>query len=279
MKVAITGANSRIGQITRRLFFESGHEVFSLVRNPVNLSDRKFDLSQPVPPDLLLSMDLLVHIGWDRSRNYEESIAINRIGGLRLFDACAQTGTLPILLSTMSVHASLSKYGMTKSILEDRALELSGRVVRSGLIWGDELSGFLLTIERIAKIPILRPQLRPDPDLYHSEVNTLAECIVMVSLSRDSPTVISAIAKDSVKLSELMMAMRSKHGIKIPVPAEIVHKASEKLERLGLKLPFNSDSISGILENVNEDEILMSRLRGIDFSGSDKFLEWVKSTR
>ena len=279
MKIALTGASSRIGQTIRSLFNELGHEVFSLVRNPVNESDKKFDLSQPTPPDLLHSMDLLVHIGWDRSRNYEESIEINRTGGLKLLDACAQTGTLPILLSTMSVHASLSKYGMTKLILENRVLELSGRVVRSGLIWGDELSGFLLTIERIAKIPIFRPQLRPDPDLYHSEVNTLAECITVVSLSRDSPTVISAIAKDSVKLNELMMAMGSKHGIKMPVPAKIVHKASEKLERLGLKLPFNSDSISGILENVNEDEILMSRLRGIDFPSSDKFLEWVKSTR
>lgn len=279
MKIALTGASSRIGQTIRSLFKELGHEVFSLVRNPLNESDRKFDLSQSTPPDLLHSMDLLVHIGWDRSRNYEESIAINRIGGLKLLDACAATGTLPVLLSTMSVHASSSKYGMTKSILEDRTLELSGRVVRSGLIWGDELSGFLLTIERIAKIPIIRPQLLPDPDLYHSEVNTLAECIAMVSLSRESPTVISAVAKDSVKLRELMNAMGSKHGIKMPVPVKIVHKASERLERLGLKLPFNSDSISGILENINEEESAKSRPRGIDFPGSDKFLEWVKSTR
>lgn len=277
MKVAITGASSRIGQTTRRLFIESGHEVFSLVRNRVNESDKKFDLSQPVPPDLLRSMDLLVHVGWDRSRNYEESVEINRIGGLNLLDACAAAGTLPVLLSTMSVHASSSKYGMTKSILENRVLELSGRVVRSGLIWGDELSGFLLTIERIAKIPIFRPQLRPDPDLYHSEVNTLAECITMVSLSGDSPTVTSAIAKDSVKLSVLMIAMGSKHGIKMPVPAKIVHKASERLERLGLKLPFNSDSISGILENINEEEIAKSRPSGIDFPDSSKFLSWASS--
>ena len=277
MKVAITGASSRIGQTTRRLFIESGHEVFSLVRNPANESDKKFDLSQPTPPELLHSMDLLVHIGWDRSRNYEESIAINRIGGLQLLDACAASGTLPVLLSTMSVHASSSKYGKTKSILEDRALELSGRVVRSGLIWGDELSGFLLTIERIAKIPIFRPHLRPDPDLYHSEVNTLAECIAMVSLSHDSPVVTSAIARDSVKLSELTMAMGSAHGIKIPVSVKMVHKASERLERLGLKLPFNSDSISGILEKINEEEIAQSRPRGIEFPDSSKFLSWASS--
>jgi dTDP-4-dehydrorhamnose reductase len=277
MKIALTGASSRIGQTIRSLFKELGHEVFSLVRNPVNESDKKFDLSQPTPPNLLHSMDLLVHIGWDRSRNYEESIAINRIGGLKLLDACAATGTLPVLLSTMSVHASSSKYGMTKSILEDRTLELSGRVVRSGLIWGDELSGFLLTIERIAKIPIIRPQLLPDPDLYHSEVNTLAECIAMVSLSGESPTVISAVAKDLVKLSELMMAMGSKHGIKMPVPVKMVHKASERLERLGLKLPFNSDSISGILENINEAEIAKFRPRAIEFPDSSKFLAWASS--
>ena len=277
MKIALTGASSRIGQTIRSLFKELGHEVFSLVRNPVNESDKKFDLSQPTPPDLLLSMDLLVHIGWDRSRNYEESIEINRTGGLKLLDACAQTGTLPILLSTMSVHASSSKYGMTKSILEDRTLELSGRVVRSGLIWGDELSGFLLTIERIAKIPIFRPQLQPDPDLYHSEVNTLAKCVAMVSLSHDSPVVTSAIARDSVKLSELTLAMGSAHGIKIPVSVKMVHKASERLERLGLKLPFNSDSISGILENINEEEIAKSRPRGIEFPDSSKFLSWASS--
>lgn len=274
MKVAITGASSRIGQTVRKLFREAGHEVFSLVRNPMSQNDRKFDLSAPVSPDLLRSMDLLIHIGWDRSRNYEESLVINRVGGLRLFDTCAETGTLPVLLSTMSIHAPLSKYGKTKTLLEKRVLELSGRVIRSGLIWGDELSGFLLTIERLAKIPIIKPQLRPDPDLYHSEVNSLAECIAMVALSGDSASVTSAIARDSIKLSELMSAMGSERGVKIPVSAKIVYKVAERLERLGMKLPFNSDSISGILEGITDVEISKSRLNSIEFPGSGEFLNW-----
>ena len=275
MKVAITGASSRIGKTVKKLFFEAGHEVFALVRTPMSQADKKFDLSAPVSPDLLRSIDLLIHIGWDRSRNYEESLVINRVGGLRLFDACAETGTLPVLLSTMSVHAPLSKYGVTKSLLEKRVLELSGQVIRSGLIWGDELSGFLLTIERLAKIPIIKPQLRPDPDLYHSEVNTLAECIVMVALSSDSASVTSAIARDSIKLSELMSAMGSKRGVKVPVSAKMVYKAAERLERLGIKLPFNSDSISGILEGIADIEISKTRLNSIDFPGSGEFLNWV----
>ena len=274
MKVAITGASSRIGKTVKNLFFEAGHEVTALVRNPKSQNEIKFDLSAPISPELLKSMDLLIHIGWDRSRNYEESLVINRIGGLRLFDACAKTGTLPVLLSTMSVHAPLSEYGKTKSLLEKRVLELSGRVIRSGLIWGDELSGFLLTIERLAKIPIIKPQLRPDPDLYHSEVNTLAECIVMVALSSDNASVTSAIAKDSIKLSELMSAMGSERGVKIPVSAKIVYKAAERLERLGMNLPFNSDSISGILEGIADIEISKSRLDGVTFPDSKEFLNW-----
>ena len=274
MKVAITGASSRIGKTVKKLFFEAGHEVIALVRNPISQNEIKFDLSAPVSPDLLRSIDLLIHIGWDRSRNYKESLVINRVGGLRLFDACAETGTLPVLLSTMSVHAPLSKYGKTKSLLEKRVSELSGRVIRSGLIWGDELSGFLLTIERLAKIPILKPQLRPDPDLYHSEVNTLAECIVTVALSSDSASVTSAIARDSIKLSELMFAMGSERGVKIPVSAKMVYKAAERLERLGMKLPFNSDSISGILEGIADVEISKSRPNSIDFPGSGEFLNW-----
>ena len=275
MKVAITGASSRIGRTVRKLFFEAGHEVIALVRNPMSQNEIKFDLSAPISPELLKSMDLLIHIGWDRSRNYEESLVINRVGGLRLFDACAETGTLPVLLSTMSVHAPLSESGETKSLLEKRVLELSGQVIRSGLIWGDELSGFLLTIERLAKIPIIKPQLRPDPDLYHSEVNTLAECIVMVALSSDSASVTSAIARDSIKLSELMSAMGSKRGVKVPVSAKMVYKAAERLERLGIKLPFNSDSISGILEGIADIEISKTRLNSIDFPGSGEFLNWV----
>jgi len=274
VKVAITGASSRIGKTVKKLFFEAGHEVVSLVRNPMSQNETKFDLSAPISPELFKSMDLLIHIGWDRSRNYEESLVINRVGGLRLFDACAETGTLPVLLSTMSVHAPLSEYGKTKSLLEKRVLELSGRVIRSGLIWGDELSGFLLTIERLAKIPIIKPHLRPDPDLYHSEVNTLAECIVMVALSNDSASVTSAIARDSIKLSELMSAMGSERGVKIPVSAKMVYKVAERLERLGMKLPFNSDSISGILEGIADVEISKTRLNSIDFPGSGEFLNW-----
>ncbi len=274
MKVAITGASSSIGKTVKKLFVEAGHEVTDLVRNPIMQNEVKFDLSAPISPELLKSMNLLIHIGWDRSRNYKESLVINRNGGLRLFDACAETGTLPVLLSTISVHAPLSEYGKTKSLLEKRALELSGRVIRSGLIWGVELSGFLLTIGRLAKIPILKPQLRPDPDIYHSEVNALAKCIVMVALSSDSASVTSAIARDSIKLSELMSAMGSKHRVKIPVSAKMVYKVAERLERLGLKLPFNSDSISGILEGIADDEISNSRPNNFDFPGSGEFLNW-----
>ncbi len=274
MKVAITGASSCIGKAVKNLFFAAGHEITALVRNPMSHNEKKFDLSELLLPELLKSMDLLIHIGWDQSRNYEESLVVNRVGGLRLFDACAETGTLPVLLSTMSVNAPSSKYGKTKALLEDRVLELSGRVIRSGLIWGDELSGFLLTIERLSRIPIFKPQLRPDPNLYHSEVNTLAECIVMVALSNDSASITSAIARDSIKLSELMSALGSKRGVKIPVSAKMVYKVAERLERLGIKLPFNSDSISGILEGIADVEISKNRLNSIDFPGSGEFLNW-----
>lgn len=274
MKVAITGASSCIGKTVKNLFFAAGHQVISLVRNPMSHNEIKFDLSAPLSPGLLKSMDLLIHIGWDRSRNYEESLTINRVGGLRLFDACAETGTLPVLLSTMSVHAPLSKYGKTKSILEKRVIEMSGRVIRSGLIWGGSLSGFLLTIERLSRIPIFKPQLRPDPYLYHSEVNALAECIATVALSRDSASITSAIAMDSIKLSELMSALGSKRGVKIQVSAKIVYKAAERIERLGMKLPFNADSISGILERNADVEMSKSRLNDLDFPGSGPFLNW-----
>ena len=274
MKVAITGASSRIGKTVRDLYIEAGHEVISLVRNPLIDNEIEFDLSARVSLKLLKEMDLLIHIGWDRSRNYEESLEINRVGGLRLFDACAKTNTLPVLLSTMSVHAPLSKYGRTKLLLEKRVLELSGRVIRSGLIWGEVPSGFLLTIERLAKIPVFQPHLRPDPSLYHSEVNALAKCIAVVSLSSDSALVTSAISSDSLKLSELMSAMRSKRGVKIPVPAKIVYIAAEKLERLGMKLPFNSDSIGGIFEGIPDVEISNTRYEGIDFPSSSDLLNW-----
>ena len=277
MKIAITGANSRIGQTVQKVFYQAGHEVIALVRNPVNKSDMQFDLSIPVSPEQLKSFDLLIHIGWDRSRNYQESLNVNRIGGLNLLNACASAGIVPVLLSTMSVHAPMSEYGKTKRILENRVLELSGRIIRSGLIWGDQLSGFLITVDRIASIPIIKPQLRPDPHLFHSEINALANCIVQISLSKSSPALISAIAKDYVKLSALMSAMGKSRGFAIGVSAQVTHKVSRRLERLGINLPFNSDSISGILGSVTDDEISKSRQEDIEFPDSERFLTWATS--
>jgi len=274
MRIAITGANSRIGQSVKIIFSEAGHEVISLVRQPITKNEINFDLSLPVHSAILESIDIVIHIAWDRSRNYQHSLNVNRMGGLNLLDACAKAGAKPVLLSTMSVHAPLSEYGKTKALLEDRVLELAGQVVRSGLIWGQEISGFLSTVNRIAKIPLINPCLRPDPDLFHSEVTILAQWIMQVSLSNNKSQVTSAIAKESVKLSSLIDAMRVSKGLKIGVSTKAVHRVVRRLEALGMKLPFNSDSIGGILEGFTFDEVDQSTLEDNEFPNSQKFLEW-----
>ena len=100
---------------------------------------------------------------------------------------------------------------------------------------------------------------------------------MQISLSKSSPALISAIAKDYVKLSALMSAMGKSRGFAIGVSAQVTHKVSRRLERLGINLPFNSDSISGILGSVTDDEISKSRQEDIEFPDSERFLTWATS--
>ena len=98
----------------------------------------------------------------------------------------------------------------------------------------------------------------------------------MVALSSDSASITSAVARDFIKLSELMFAMGSECGVKIPASARIVDAEVERLERFGLKLPFNSDSISGILEGIADIEISKSRPDVAILPGSKNFLKWAR---
>ena len=277
MKFAITGASSLIGKKVMNLLTDSGHDVFCLVREPRNSREIKFDLSLSFDSKLLRTFDLLIHIGWDKSRDFQHSLKINRDGGRDLLDACKKNGVLPVLLSTMSVHSQSSGYGGIKLALEEQTLELSGRVIRAGLIWGAELSGFLETLYRLSNLPLIQPILHPDPKFFHSEINSLAEAIVSASLSRRSQPIISATSRQTIFLSELMFAMRKSYGLRFNLSSKTVYKLSKRSEHLGLKLPFNSDSISGILETLNFDNVSETFQRETEFPNSKMFLSWASN--
>ena len=144
MIVGVTGATSRIGELTIGAVRAAGHHPVAFVRNPRNSDERKLDLKEPIAESILEGIDALIHVAWSWDSSPGWRSDPNRIGGAELARACVSSGVRPVLLSTYSVFAaSSSAYGAAKRDVESEFIAAHGVALRAGLIWGGTPSGMV----------------------------------------------------------------------------------------------------------------------------------------
>lgn len=247
MKIAVTGASSGVGRAVIDAVVAAGHEPIPLGRHPSTLGEsaRKYDVERPISADLLSGTSAVIHLAW----SWGEDQSTNVRAGDSLAAAAADEGARMVLLSTFSTFsAATSAYGAAKLQVESAARSTGGSSLRSGLIWGgDQLSGMLATLSRLARLPAFSPRLLPDPLMYLTDRTPLAQELVAAAVDDRLPSTLLAASPDPVRLSTVMNELRRGRGrIVIPAPIAAVQVFSRAATALRIPLPFRPDSLASL---------------------------------
>jgi len=258
---AITGANGLIGRAACSRFQAIGWKVIALVRHsglsPAGCETRAFALGEPLEPDVLTGVDVLVHAAYDFSLHaWSDICRINAVGSDYLFDAAARAGVKrQIFVSSMAAfEGSRSKYGLCKLAAEDAARIRGGVIIRPGLIHGGPNIGLAAQIASLAKrLPVVPMIGSGRYVLYTCHIDDLCELLVHIALAERLPHgVITAANASPVTLRMLIEQAKSdgKPPLIIPIPWRLLAAALRLAEVAGVRVGFRSDSVISIV-NAN----------------------------
>ena len=195
---AITGATSEIGKALSDQLMKRGISYYALSRRPVDGSFQQFALGDECK--LLEGTRFVVHLAWDRG---PQASSLNVPGTHEVCRTAEHIGAKVILLSSVAVARPSSAYALQKLRCEQLVLESGGSVIRAGLVWGNRLSGVLLSLCRLAHFGV---RLKPaDIQMQHSEVNALAN--VLIESSRTRQELIGGYSPESLPLSEVLQCL------------------------------------------------------------------------
>ncbi|MCU1489450.1 MAG: NAD-dependent epimerase/dehydratase [Acidimicrobiaceae bacterium] len=252
--VAITGASGYLGGLLAQRFAKEGDTVRPLVRTPGSSTGaRRFVLGEAPEPGLLADVDVLVHCAYDLALVEETPIWRVNVDGTRLLLDEAVAAGVPrvIVLSSMSAYAGTEqRYGRAKLAIEADALARGAVVVRPGLIYGRSPGGMAGTLQRLARLPIV-PVLGGGARQYLAHEDDLADAVVALSRAAVAPGGPVGVANPrAVPFAEVLagLAPAGRRLRFLPVPPALVLTVLRSGERLGIALPFRSDSLLGLIK-------------------------------
>jgi nucleoside-diphosphate-sugar epimerase len=270
MKVGITGAGGYVGSHFAAWIANHGHDVVPLTR------ERGFRLGEPLPPDLVTGLDVVIHAAYDFSATGWDKIhRANVLGSLALLDAAMAAGVSQFVFisSLAAFHGCQSLYGKGKIEVEEAVLRRGGCVVRPGTIYGGKGGGLFQSVSRlVAKAPVV-----PLPGGGHQalflvhidDLSALVETMIRVPLG-DGRRLIMAAYPESVEFKEVLLQLARQQGLKrvfLPVPSALMLLPLQAAEAIiGPRLPVRSDSLVSLLNpNPTPDFTLPEPLAGVRF--------------
>jgi NADH dehydrogenase len=253
---AITGANGFVGQAVTRYFQAQGWKIVALIRRshlaPPGCETRAFTLGEPVAPDLLAGIDVLVHTAYDFSaRSWADICRVNVVGSEYVFDAGMRAGVkCQIFISSMAAFEGCrSLYGLGKLAAEDAACIRGGVIVRPGMIYSECNGGLAAQIEAIARkfplVPMIGTGRYP---LYTCHLKDLCALIAYVAQMEKPPReILTAASPSPVTLRALVEGAKGSAARCIPIPWRLLVAVLRLAEALGTRLAFRSDSVVSLV--------------------------------
>ena len=253
--VAVTGASGYLGSRFADRFAGAGWEVLRLVRSPRpdHPGDRRYDLAEEIGPDLLRSVDVLIHAAYDLTATRREEIwRVNVEGSRRLFEAAGRAGVgRIILISSMSAYEGTTQvYGRAKLAVESATLAAGGCAARVGLVYGEGAGGMAGTLRNLSRLPLL-PLVGGRAGQYPVREADVIEAVMALATTADlRPEVLGVAGPDPVAFRTLLEAFGAEHGRRprfVPVPWHPLYWLLRAVERSPLTLPFRADSLLGLV--------------------------------
>lgn len=265
MKIALTGASGYVGSRIADCLRAQGHEVLSLSRRACPEPWHSYSLGDDPSQLPWTGVDALIHAACDFTPlNWNETLDRNVKPGLSLFGAAKAAGVDRLLfISSMSAFDGCqSHYGKAKLEIEKHVLSLGAAVIRPGLVWGHQTGGVMGAMETlVAKFPIIPTLSGPGnlPQyLVHEEDLTSLVSHVASAESFLAGTILSVMHPESLSLLEILTIIARRENLTrsfLPVHWRFAMIALKSAEALGIRLPFRSDSLVGLVHGNPNPEI------------------------
>ena len=286
MLIGITGASSAFGHAVSRYLAASGHSVQRLVRVPAGVGDRSYDIHGLSLRNVIVGLDAVVHLAWERGRDPILSNRANIVSTERLAAACRDLDIRFIQISSTSViQHSVSQYGAAKLAAEEITCNYGGVVLRPGLVWGDEMSGspIFRQLVTVANMPMILPLLRPDPLLFHTDISTFCQLLAAIMTERIpiGPRV-CAFANEQLKLSDILRTLRTRRRLMtVSLPTARSIYLLRLLNRHRWSTKVKAESLEFALSIARSDGAPSCSFSGStsSFADNNHFLAWLAHVR
>lgn len=258
--VGITGANGYLGGALGASLRSHGVDVVRYRRSAPSSDEdnvRYFELGRRPEPGTFEGVTCLVHTAWDlRETNPRRNWECNVEGSKRLLESALDEGVQRfIFMSSMSAYfGTRQNYGIAKLAVERAVLECQQIVVRPGLVYGGTPGGMVLTLSKLARLPVI-PVFRK-ARLFTAHIDDLVAAVEALVLLTGVPSGALGLANEtSTPFPALMRTLASEVGSKsptVPVPWHPLLLALRAVEKIGVPLPVRSDSLLGLVRGPED---------------------------
>jgi dTDP-4-dehydrorhamnose reductase len=276
MKIGVTGASSGIGTAVVRMCHKSEYEVVEFTRAVNKPNQRHFDLASDDFDFEVTDLDAMVHLGWDRKLDKHSGLQVSVAASKALIDKCQASSVKMVFLSSISANPeSESAYGRSKYVVEEHAKKNGFGVVRSGVIWGGQLSGFIEILLKISNLPLINFSIIPDPVMQLTEESALASFLIENVVNDSRSQTKDVFVNGEMRLSQMLSLMTSrKHLLKLAIPLSVAHGFARALRAVRIPTLFDPDSLKS-----STDAFALQESENIQLHGSSmpslEFHKWI----
>jgi NADH dehydrogenase len=251
VKLFLTGVCGFLGSHLAAHWAASGHEVYGASRSGAVVPGLRrvvpFTLGQPLSPEELAGMDIVVHLAYDR----KASLDVN-VEGTKVVYAAARAAGVPrqIFVSSYSARPeSIAEYGRLKRQLETYFLDRGETIVRPGLVIGNG-GLFLRNMRKILTTPVM-PLLDGGRDLLPVvAVEDLAAAMtILLGRCLGAYNLFNPELVTMRQFIETINRAGRHRALYFNLPLCWAAGLLSLSEKLRIKLPFDSDNLRALKQN------------------------------
>lgn len=259
---AVTGSNGYIGRRLVSWLSGRGWVVRRLSRAG---GDARFVLGEPMAPGVLDGVDALIHCAYDfADLRPAEAGGVNGIGTRDLLNAANIAGVRrTIFISSISAFPGCrSHYGKSKLASEADALSAGALVVRPGLVYGAG-GGLVAAMQRMMRrLPVV-PLIGDGSWVsYTVQIDDLCAMLEGTLNAAEPPRLVTAAHPQAWPFRALLETAAGRPVRFVAIPWRALWGALRLVEASGIRPPFRSDSITGLVFPNPAPAIGLSELRG-----------------